>query len=262
MAQLRQVTLITGASEGIGLEFAHVFARNGHDLALVARRGARLEELADSIAATGRPRPLCIPLDLAAPEAPAQLQASLQKAGAQVACLVNNAGFGLLGDFAVRTSDEQLNMIDLNIRALTALTHVFLADVRAARGGILNVASVAAFAPGPGMAVYYATKAYVLSFSEALREEVKEDGVRVLALCPGPVATGFRARAGIAADASSSRLYLTARQTAEAGYRAFMAGKGVLAPGLLDKFLATMLRVTPHALLLPRIAATQRARRA
>lgn len=182
MTETRAIALITGASEGLGVEFAKVFAERGHDLALVARRSDRLEALADEIASGGRPRPIVMAKDLARPEAPAELAAALKDAGATVEYLVNNAGYGLNGPFADLPAADQLGMIDLNVRSLTAMAWQFLPDLRAMRGGMINVASIAGFAPGPGMAVYYASKAYVLSLSEALAEELRSDGVRDRAL--------------------------------------------------------------------------------
>ena len=262
MSAMRDVTLITGASEGIGADFARVFAERGHDLALVAHRGDRLDALADELAATGRPRPLVIALDLAAPDSPDVLAGALAAANARASILVNNAGFGRLGAFAAEDSAAQLAMIDLNVRALTALTHRFLPDLVAAKGGLLNVASIAAFAPGPGMAVYYASKAYVLSFTEALAEELGATGVRVCALCPGPIETGFQARAGIDGSISKAPGVISARAAAEAGYAGLMGGRRVVVPGTTAKFLAQALAWIPHAILLPQVAARQAKRSA
>ena len=197
---MKPVALITGASAGIGAELARVFARNGHELVLVARREDRLIALADEIAAAGRPRPAVLAIDLEQRDAVARIAAELASRGLEPAIVVNNAGFGLAGTAADLDRDEQLGMIDLNIRALTELSLAFVDSLARHRGGILNVASVAAFLPGPGMAVYYASKAYVLSFSEALHRELKPRGIRVTALCPGPVPTEFQARSGMRAD--------------------------------------------------------------
>ena len=194
---MRPVTLITGASSGIGAELARVFAEHGHELVLVARREHRLVELADEIAAAGRPRPNVLSVDLERPGAVSLLAAELGARDLEPANVVNNAGFGLVGQALRLDRNAQLAMIDLNVRALTELSLAFTDSLARHRGGILNVASLAAFLPGPGMAVYYASKAYVLSFSEALHHELAGLGVRVTALCPGPVATGFQARAGL-----------------------------------------------------------------
>jgi len=162
---VKPVTLITGASAGIGAELARVFAEHGHELVLVARREDRLAALADEIAKGGRPRPIVLTADLGQRDAVAKIEAQLSLLDLEPAIVVNNAGFGLLGRAATLSCDEQLAMIDLNIRALTELSLAFLDSIARHRGGILNVASIAAFMPGPGMAVYYASKAFVLSFS-------------------------------------------------------------------------------------------------
>ncbi len=194
---MRPVALITGASAGIGAELARVFAVNGHELVLAARRGDRLEALADEIAASGRPRPTVLTVDLEQRDAVARMAAELAARGLEPAIVVNNAGFGLSGAAAALDRAEQLAMIDLNVRALTELSLTFVDSLARHRGGILNVASIAAFLPGPGMAVYYASKAYVLSFTEALHQELTSRGIRVTALCPGPVPTEFQARSGM-----------------------------------------------------------------
>ena len=192
MANLRPVTVITGASSGIGAALARVFARNGHALALVARREDRLHALADEIAAAGGVKPLVIVADLQRGDAVRAIGDALAAQGAEPQFIVNNAGFGLVGSAASLDRDEQLAMIDLNIRALTDLSLGFVDSLARHRGGILNVGSMAGFLPGPGMAVYYATKAYVLSFSEALHSELKRRGVRVTRALPGPGADRIR----------------------------------------------------------------------
>ena len=250
---MKPVTLITGASAGIGAELARVFARHGHELVLVARREDRLIALADEIAAAGRPRPVVLAIDLEQRDAVARIAAELASRGLEPAIVVNNAGFGLVGAAADLDRDEQLGMIDLNIRALTELSLAFVDSLARHRGGILNVASVAAFLPGPGMAVYYASKAYVLSFSEALHRELKPRGIRVTALCPGPVPTEFQARSGMRADRSQQILTLSADRVAQIGYDGFMRGKRVVVAGLGNKIAVALLRLTPHALVMPMI---------
>ena len=254
------VTLVTGASSGIGAELARVFAAHGHELVLVARREADLEKLAEEIAAGGRPRPAVLPIDLGRRDAVARIGAELASRGLEPQYVVNNAGFGLSGPAAVLSRDEQLSMIDLNIRALTELSLAFVDSLAAHRGGILNVASIAGFLPGPGMAVYYATKAYVLSFSEALHVELAARGVRVTALCPGPVATGFQERAGIRPGGIGERtlLALSARRVAKIGYNGFMRGKRVVIAGLGNTIAVFFLRLLPNALLLPMVAGRMR----
>jgi short-subunit dehydrogenase len=259
MTNLRPVTLITGASAGIGVALAHVFARHGHALALVARRGERLNALADEIAAQGGVRPIVIVADLAQGGARI-IGDALTAAGAEPQFVVNNAGFGLLGAAAARDRDEQLSMIDLNMRALTELSLVFVDSMARHRGGLLNVGSVAGFMPGPGMAVYYATKAYVLSLSEALHSELKARGVRVCVLCPGPVPTEFGARAGIVRNLAPGLLTQSAQTVAKAGYRGLMRGRRMVVPGLANKLVAVAVRLLPRQWLL-RILGAQQSRR-
>jgi short-subunit dehydrogenase len=247
---MKPVVLITGASSGIGAALAKVFAAHGHELALVARRGDRLEALAGEIAATGRPRPTVVTADLERRDGASAIAAELSSQGLEPAIVVNNAGFGLHGEAAALSRDEQLAMIDVNVRALTELSLMFVDSVARHRGGILNVASLAAFLPGPGMAVYYASKAYVLSFSEALHRELSGGGVRVTALCPGPVQTEFQARAGLSLPSAARMLELSAERVAEIGYDALMTGKRVVIAGIGNRLAVSFMRLVPHALLL------------
>jgi len=259
----RPVAVITGASDGIGAELARIFAVRGHELALVARRGERLEALAGEIAASGAARPLPIELDLTTEGAADALSERLAEAGLAPNFLVNNAGFGLMGRAIELDATEQLAMVDLNMRALTALTLRFLPSIVAAKGGVLNVASVAAFMPGPGFAVYYASKAYVRSFSEALYEELKPAGVKVACLCPGPVETGFQARAGFDFSGVMGAMkpaMLPAAEVARQGYEGLMAGKRVIVPGLVNRMFVWGSAAAPRALLLPLLATAQRRR--
>jgi short-subunit dehydrogenase len=258
---MRPVTLITGASSGIGAELAHVFAEHGHELVLTARREAELNTLAGAIAAAGRARPLVLPLDLAQRDAVARLAAALKANGVEPDHVVNNAAFGLAGNAATLDRDDQLAMIDLNMRALTELSLAFADSLVRHRGGILNVASVAGYAPGPGMAVYYASKAYVLSFSEALHEELRGRGVRVTALCPGPVPSGFQERAGLRAGGigDQSILALPPRRVAEIGHAGFMRGRRVVVAGFGNRLAVFFMGLMPHALLLPIIRDRMRA---
>jgi len=245
-----RVTLITGASAGIGTELARVFASHGHRLALVARRADRLEALAAEITAAGGAAPIVIPCDLVQPDAGDTIAKALTAAGLEVEYVVNNAGFGLFGRAVQRDRADQLDMIAVNIRALTDLSLRFSDQLIRNRGGLLNVGSIAGFLPGPGMAVYYATKAYVLSFSEALHRELKPRGVRVTALCPGPVPTEFQARAGFVGDHAPRLLKRTAMQVARAGYRGLMAGQRVVVPGVANKLVVGMLRYVPRGIVL------------
>jgi short-subunit dehydrogenase len=261
MSGLRPITVITGASAGIGVALARVFARHGHALALVARREDRLEALADEIAASGAPRPLVIVDDLNVAGAAQRIGKALGAAGAEPQFMVNNAGFGLVGLATERDRDEQLAMIDLNMRALTELSLAFVDSLARHRGGLLNVGSVAGFLPGPGSAVYYASKAYVLSFTEALHSELKARGVRVSVLCPGPVPTEFAARAGLKKKRKPGLLTLSAETVAEAGYRGLMSGQRTVIPGLANKLLTLAVRVVPRRLLLKAVDSRQSRRR-
>ncbi|TLG72202.1 SDR family oxidoreductase [Methylocystis sp. B8] len=259
----RPVAIITGASEGIGAELAHIFAAKGHELALVARRGERLEALADEIAAAGAARPLPIELDLTEHGAADALSERLGEAGVAPQFLVNNAGFGLMGRAIELDAAEQLAIVDLNMRALTALTLRFLPSIVAAKGGVLNVASVSAYMPGPGFAVYYASKAYVLSLSEALSQELKPQGVKVACLCPGPVQTGFQARAGFDFSGVMGAMkpaMLPAAEVARQGYEGLMAGKRVIVPGIVNRMFVWGSAVAPRSLLLPLLATAQQRR--
>lgn len=249
MAEKRPVTLVTGASAGIGAALAHEFAAHGHDLVLVARREHALSAVADAISATGRPRPAILPADVAQPHAAQTIADALARLGLEPENVVNNAGFGLIGTADKLDRAEQLAMIDLNVRALTDLSLAFIDSLKRRRGGILNVASVAGFLPGPGMAVYYATKAYVLSFSEALHHELKGAGVRVTALCPGPVATEFQARAGMAGKVFPALLERSAERVARDGYRALQQGRRVVVPGSANRIVAVLTRFVPRSIL-------------
>jgi uncharacterized protein len=256
----RPVTLITGASAGIGAALAHEFAAHGHELVLVARREQALGALADAIAAKGANRPTVLRADLARADAVQGIAEALDQRGLEPDVVVNNAGFGLLGAVDELDRAEQLTMVDLNVRVLTDLSLAFIDSLKRRRGGILNVASIAAFMPGPGMAVYYASKAYVLSFSEALHRELKPKGVRVTVLCPGPVPTEFQARAGMSGDALPPLLTRSAEQVAKDAYRGLMQGRRVVVPGAANRVAATAIRLTPHRILLDLIARQQRAR--
>jgi len=253
----RPVAVITGASAGIGAELARVFAAHGHHLVLVARREDRLQALADEVATQGRSRPVVLVLDLSQPGVGARLSDALASAGVEPQYMVNNAGFGLWGAAAKLSRFEQLAMVDLNVRALVDLSVAFTESLSRHRGGILNVASVAAFMPGPYMAVYYATKAFGLSFSDALRVELAGKGIRVTTLCPGPVPTEFQARAG-GVPKRTGVLSRSAREVALEGYRGLMAGKAVVIPGWANK-IGTFLfgRLLPRSFAAKQIAKMQ-----
>jgi short-subunit dehydrogenase len=247
---LRPVALITGASAGIGVALARVFAQHGHRLALVARREDRLQALADEIAGKGPRRPIVIPKDLRQPGASERIRGALAEHGAEPEYVVNNAGFGLAGPAARRDRGEQLAMIDVNIRALTDLSLAFVDSLARHRGGILNIGSMAGFLPGPGMAVYYASKAYVLSFSEALHSELKPHGVRVTVVCPGPVPTEFAERAGVKNSPGPDLLTQTPEAVAQLGYRGLMRGERVVVPGLANRLAVLGIKATPRRVLL------------
>ena len=245
-----RVTLITGASAGIGTELARVFASNGHRVALVARRADRLKTLSGEITAAGGAAPIVISCDLEQSDAGDKIAGALAAEGVEVEFVVNNAGFGLFGNAIEMDRLEQLGIIALKIRAVTDLSLRFSDQLIRHRGGILNVGSIAGFLPGPGMAVYYASKAYVLSFSEALRRELAPRGVRVTVLCPGPVPSEFQARAGFDPGFDSAVLNVSASDVALAGYRGLMANKRAVLPGLGIKIVPFLLRLVPRGFIL------------
>jgi short-subunit dehydrogenase len=241
--------LITGASAGIGMELARQFARDGHDLVLTARRMDRLHQVAHEITDAFGVRCHVLAADLSLPQAASDLYAETRKLGVDVDYLVNNAGFGSVGRFVELDAQQQIRMIDLNVRALTAMTRCFLPSMLSrGAGGILNVASVAAYQPGPYMAVYYASKSYVLSFSLALREEVRGRGVTVTCLAPGPTKSEFAERAGL----DNYRFFTTGAQSsaavASAGYRGFVRNKGVVVPGLRNRVMVSIVPFLPRAI--------------
>jgi hypothetical protein len=256
----KPVTLITGASVGIGAALARVFARNGHEIALVARREKEMSLLATEIAASAKYKPIVITQDLQRADAPARIAHELLGRGLEPAIVVNNAGFGMHGPAAQVDRNEQLAMIDLNVRALTDLSLRWIDGIVKHKGGILNVASVAGFMPGPGMAVYYASKAYVLSFTEALARELVPLGVRVTVLCPGPVKTEFQFRAGLDMKRPPWPLGQSPDQVAQAAYDGFMAGKRVVIPGFGNKIVSALPRFLPRSTVLKFIDSYQRDR--
>jgi short-subunit dehydrogenase len=239
--------LITGASGGIGYELAKLFARDHHNLVLVARNGDKLAEVAAELR-TQNVTVKTIALDLSTPPAPKCLFDQLQTEGVAVDVLINNAGFGAFGEFAQMSNEEIFGQIQLNVIALTELTRVFLPTMLARRNGrIMNVASTAGFQPGPLMAVYYATKAYVISFSEALANEVRHSGVTVTCFCPGATHTGFAKRAGN----DKSRLFkqlgaMNVEKVALDGYRAVMEGRTLTISGAHNWLVAQSTRFAPR----------------
>ena len=251
--------LITGASSGIGLELARVFAANKHDVVLVARSEGKLRELARECEASGV-RAHVVAADLAKPDAARAIVDAVARLGVEIEVLVNNAGFGVYGLFVGTPPATELESIQVNVVALTDLTKRFLPGMIARRRGrILNVASTAGFLPGPLMAVYYATKAYVVSFSEAIANELEGTGVTVTVLCPGPTDSGFQAAASLETSRIVSLLKkATSRSVAEAGYDAVMAGKVVCIPGVANKVSALLApRLFPRAIIRKVVRAIQ-----
>ena len=240
---MKKVALITGASAGLGVEFARQLSKRGHHLVLVARRKDRLETLAKEL---GNAR--AIALDLSKSGSAAKLLADLKAAGEQVEILVNNAGFGLIGRFAELDAKRERQMIDLNVGALTDLCRAIApAMVKRKSGGILNVASTAAFQPGPNMAVYFATKAYVLSLTEALHEELKPHGVHVSALCPGPTRTEFGEVAGFGGNGLFDRVAMESPEVVAAGLDGLDRNRAVVVPGFANKAGAFSTRFAPRS---------------
>jgi len=243
-----RTALITGASSGIGLELAHLFARDGYRLVLVARNRGALRELGDELQNRYSISVRISPKDLAHPASPGELYQELQEAGIVLDVLVNNAGFGGNGSFLSTDWNNEAEMIQVNITALTHLTKLFLPQIRAREGKVMNVASVAAFLPGPFMSIYYASKAYVLSFSEALAEELSGTGTTVTCLCPGPVVTNFQARAGTTATGvARGPLLLDVREVARIGYEGMKQGKRIVIPGWKNAALIQGLRASPRS---------------
>lgn len=248
---MKETALVTGASSGIGEELARVIAANGRDVVLVARSADKLAALARELAGQHGVQAHVLPDDLADPGAPDRIAQELGVRGIAVDILVNNAGFAVYGPFVQTPPAAELELLQVNIVALTVLAKKFLPPmVTRRRGRILNVASTAAFQPGPLMAVYYASKAYVLSFSEALSNETAGTGVTVTCLCPGPTRTRFEDRAALhASKLFSSLRVMTAADVARAGYDGMMAGEAIVVPGFSNKLGVQMLRVLPRAVI-------------
>jgi len=242
------VTLVTGASSGIGAALAAVFAEHGHQVVITARRKEHLEDVASAIAAAGHKPPIVVAADLTARGGISRLATALEKRGLAPAYVINNAGYGLYGPAAELDLADQLAMIDLDCRTLTDLSLRFIDSMARHKGGILNVASIAGFLTGENMAVYFACKAYVVSLSQALHRELAPRGIRVSALCPGPVATGFFNRAGFGRGAFPSFMYKSADFVASAGYDGLMRGKPVIVPGAVNKAVILLDRLWPGSM--------------
>jgi len=248
---MEKTAVITGASGGIGLELAHVFAENGYNLILIARSKASLETIKLLLEGRHKIAVKLIVKDLCAPTASKEV---FEECSADVVeVLVNNAGFGLQGQFTEQDYEEEINMVRLNVLALTELTHLFANKMlkQGKKGYILNVASTAAFMPGPLLSVYYATKAYVLSFSEALHVELKEKNIVVSVLCPGATSTDFARRAGmLKTKLFKNGIVMDAKTVAKIGYKGLMRGKRVIITGFVNKLLVASVKFVPRALLL------------
>ncbi len=242
-----KTALITGASSGIGLELARLFAADGYRLVLVARNRGALRALGDELRTRHNIEVRVSPKDLAHPASPVELHQELQEAGIVLDVLVNNAGFGGGGPFLKTDWNNEAEMMQVNMVALTHLTKLFLPQIRAREGKVLNVGSVAGFLPGPYQAIYYATKAFVLSFSEALAEELSGTGTTVTCLCPGPVETGFQKRAGTSERLARSPLLVDVREVARAGYEGMQQGRRLVIPGWKNRMAVQGLRLSPRA---------------
>lgn len=242
---MRKTVLITGASSGLGYEFVKLFSKDNYDLILVARNVKRLEEIKNQFPSVNI---MLFPKDLTKPNAVKELYSEIKAQNLNIDVLINNAGFGLLGEFDKLDIDKEINMINLNVSALTELTYYVLKEMKQRNEGkILNVASIAAFAPGPLMAVYHATKAYVLSFSEALAEDLKETDIAITILCPGPTSTNF----GKVAASDNTKMFnnaMAAETVAKAGYNALMRNKRVIVTGAVNKIAVFLTRFFPRSL--------------
>lgn len=243
-------TLITGATSGIGYELAKLFAKDKNNLIIVGRDTERLKEVKAELEEVNSIKIYSVEADL-------KLEASVEKVikfvdenNLTVENLVNNAGFGSFGHFHEVDTEKDLDMIKVNIYALTRLTKSFLPKIiELGKGGVLNVASTAAFAPGPKMSVYYATKAYVLSLTEALGEELKDTNIRITALCPGPVKTNFQSRAEVVKSEKAKKYMMDAETVAYIGYKDYFRGKLIVIPGLKNKFMIQALRIAPRSII-------------
>ncbi len=257
---MKNTALITGASSGIGLELAKIHASKGGDLVLIARSEKKLKELKIYIENAYSTEVVIITKDLSENNAARAIYNFTQEQNINIEYLINNAGFGDFGDFANTDWNKEAKMIDLNIKALTQFTKLYLQLMIAkGQGRIMNVASAAAFQPGPGMAVYYATKAYVLHFTEAVNEEVKKSGVKLTALCPGATESGFKD----AASLEDSKLFKnkkipSSKKVAEYGYKAMLKGKPVAIHGFMNSIMVTSIRFTPRKLVVKIVAAIQK----
>lgn len=247
----RRTALITGASGGIGYALAKIFAKNGHELVLVARNADKLKEVSEELHSAYKIPVHIVPINLALPDSAEELFRHLERNNMRVDYLVNNAGFGIHGKFSETEIQNQLDLLQVNIVTLTHLTRLILPGMMERKfGGIMNIASTAAFQPGPLMATYYASKSYVLFLSEALSSETRGSGVWVTAFCPGPTATGFQNRAKVEKTKLMSKTGMTMDVTtvAKAGYSGFMKKKVVIVPGVANRVFAQSVRFSPRKL--------------
>ena len=241
--------LITGASSGIGLELAQLFAEDGHDLVIVARREEMLNKIADQIKTDFGVKVIVIPKDLTEKDAPQEIYDQLADTSTEIGIVVNNAGFGAVGEFTELDHERQMNMLNLNINALVSLTRLFLPDmIERNHGGILNVGSLAGFQPGPYASIYYATKAFVLSFTEGLKEELKGTDIKITCLAPGPTNTEFGEVSGLDKSFLFKFGTMGAREVAKQGYKGFKSGKTIVIPGFTNQLLPFLVRISPRFL--------------
>ncbi|MBN1665437.1 MAG: SDR family oxidoreductase [Anaerolineales bacterium] len=248
----KQIALVTGASSGIGLELSRLFARDGYDLVLVARSTQKLESLASELKQAYGVDVTVLSVDLSRVEAAKEVFEAVQSQGLNIHILVNNAGFGIHKLLVEADVDEMTQMLQVNIVTLTELTRLFLPGMLALKSGrILNIGSTGSFAPSPYMAAYVASKAYVLSFSEGLAEELRGTGVTVTALCPGVTPTGFQERADVGNMPLTRFGIVSAEKVAAVGYKALMRGRRVVVPGFVNRLFVWSMGITPHAILLP-----------
>ncbi len=256
-------TLITGASSGIGYELAYQYAKNGHDLILTARSTDKLIHLKSELQKTYQVQIEVVTCDLSIQNSAAKLYSEIKKRGLKINGLVNNAGVGDHAEFENSNLNKALEMIQLNITSLTELTHLFTKElIHHAPSHIVNVASVASFLPGPMMAVYYATKAYVLSFSDAIHTELNDKNVSVTALCPGPTISGFQAAANFSNNSLIEKVkFPTSKQVAEYGYKKTMQGQAIAIHGLSNKAMLFMARFAPRSLVSRIVYALQKKRK-
>lgn len=247
---MEKYVLITGASSGIGYEFAKIFARENYNLILTARSEEKLDKLRNEILSMNKVSIVTIGKDLSNPTAAEEIYKEVSEKKLEIDILVNNAGFGTYGKFIDANPEKEIDMINLNIISLVKLTHLFLQDMKKmGKGKILNIASTAAFQPGPLMAVYYATKSFVLHFSEAIDEELLGSGITITTLCPGPTESGFQEAAQITqSKLVKGRKLPTSKEVAEFGYRKLMKGKRVAIHGKLNFIIANLIRFTPRNL--------------